>query len=149
MSKEKQKMIAGEHYRPADETLRNDRLRARQLTHRYNLTSPEAKVSVRPSCMICWVKAKVHILNPLSVVITVITSISVKNFTPTSTASCLMSVNPYWRQLHAGTRRPYLYRDTPSGCDRTQQWHGVRKARDYRQQCLDRWPRNDQSGNAR
>ena len=43
MSKEKQKMIAGELYRPADETLRDDRLRARQLTHRYNLTAPDAK----------------------------------------------------------------------------------------------------------
>ncbi len=43
MSKEKQKMIAGELYRPADETLRNDRLRARQLTWRYNLTAPDAK----------------------------------------------------------------------------------------------------------
>lgn len=43
MSKEKQKMIAGELYRPADETLRDDRLRARQLTHRYNFTAPDAK----------------------------------------------------------------------------------------------------------
>ena len=43
MSNEKQKMIAGELYRPADETLRHDRLRARQLTHRYNLTAPDEK----------------------------------------------------------------------------------------------------------
>ncbi|MGI3450293.1 maltose O-acetyltransferase [Citrobacter freundii] len=43
MSNEKQKMIAGELYRPADETLRNDRLRARQLTHRYNHTAPDEK----------------------------------------------------------------------------------------------------------
>ena len=41
MSEEKQKMIAGELYRPADDTLCNDRLRARQLIHRYNLTAPE------------------------------------------------------------------------------------------------------------
>jgi maltose O-acetyltransferase len=41
MSEEKTKMIAGELYRPADDTLRNDRLRARQLTHRYNLTTPD------------------------------------------------------------------------------------------------------------
>ena len=40
---EKQKMIAGEYYRPADETLRSDRLRARQLIHRYNLTAPDEK----------------------------------------------------------------------------------------------------------
>lgn len=43
MSNEKQKMIAGELYSPADETLRHDRLRARQLTWRYNLTAPDEK----------------------------------------------------------------------------------------------------------
>ncbi len=43
MRNEKQKMIAGEYYRPADETLRSDRLRARQLIHRYNLTAPDEK----------------------------------------------------------------------------------------------------------
>lgn len=36
MSTEKEKMIAGELYRSADETLSRDRLRARQLIHRYN-----------------------------------------------------------------------------------------------------------------
>ncbi|HHQ9659024.1 TPA: maltose acetyltransferase domain-containing protein, partial [Escherichia coli] len=36
MSTEKEKMIAGELYRSADETLSHDRLRARQLIHRYN-----------------------------------------------------------------------------------------------------------------
>lgn len=36
MSTEKEKMIAGEFYRSADETLSRDRLRARQLIHRYN-----------------------------------------------------------------------------------------------------------------
>lgn len=40
MSVEKQKMIAGEHYRPGDETLRADRLRARHLVHRYNHSAP-------------------------------------------------------------------------------------------------------------
>ena len=39
MSVEKQKMIAGEHYRPGDETLRADRLRARHLVYRYNPVS--------------------------------------------------------------------------------------------------------------
>ncbi|MDK9366401.1 maltose O-acetyltransferase [Lelliottia wanjuensis] len=43
MSEEKQKMIAGELYRPSDETLRADRLRARHLVHRYNHTGPDAK----------------------------------------------------------------------------------------------------------
>lgn len=43
MSEEKQKMIAGELYCPADETLRNDRLRARQLLHRYNHSAPDEK----------------------------------------------------------------------------------------------------------
>lgn len=33
MSTEKEKMIAGELYRSADETLSRDRLRARQLIH--------------------------------------------------------------------------------------------------------------------
>ncbi|ADO49576.1 maltose O-acetyltransferase [[Enterobacter] lignolyticus] len=43
MSDEKRKMIAGELYRPGDETLRADRLRARQLIHRYNPTSPDER----------------------------------------------------------------------------------------------------------
>lgn len=43
MSDEKQKMIAGERYRPADETLRHDRLQARRFVHRYNLTAPDEK----------------------------------------------------------------------------------------------------------
>lgn len=43
MSVEKQKMIAGEHYRPGDETLRADRLRARHLVYRYNHTAPDEK----------------------------------------------------------------------------------------------------------
>ena len=34
MSEEKQKMIAGELYRPSDDTLRAERLRARHLVHR-------------------------------------------------------------------------------------------------------------------
>ncbi|MDY1036741.1 maltose O-acetyltransferase [Enterobacteriaceae bacterium RIT714] len=47
MSEEKQKMIAGELYRPSDETLRADRLRARHLVHRYNHTEPDAKAERR------------------------------------------------------------------------------------------------------
>ncbi|XTZ40582.1 maltose O-acetyltransferase [Salmonella enterica] len=43
MKDEKEKMIAGLPYRPGDETLRADRLRARQLLHRYNHSSPEGK----------------------------------------------------------------------------------------------------------
>ncbi|MEP8703326.1 maltose O-acetyltransferase [Enterobacter roggenkampii] len=43
MSVEKQNMIAGEHYRPGDETLRADRLRARHLVYRYNHTAPDEK----------------------------------------------------------------------------------------------------------
>lgn len=43
MSDEKRKMIAGEPYRPGDETLRADRLRARQLIHRYNQTPPDER----------------------------------------------------------------------------------------------------------
>lgn len=43
MSDEKRKMIAGEHYRPSDDTLRIDRVRARQLIHRYNHTAPDEK----------------------------------------------------------------------------------------------------------
>ncbi|WP_449556656.1 maltose O-acetyltransferase [Huaxiibacter chinensis] len=43
MRQEKQKMIAGELYNPADETLRADRLRARHLIHRYNHTHPDEK----------------------------------------------------------------------------------------------------------
>ncbi|EPF4174597.1 maltose O-acetyltransferase [Escherichia albertii] len=41
MSSEKEKMIAGELYCSADETLSRDRLRARQLIHQYNHSSPE------------------------------------------------------------------------------------------------------------
>lgn len=43
MNDEKQKMTAGLPYRPSDETLRADRLRARQLLHRYNHSGPEEK----------------------------------------------------------------------------------------------------------
>ncbi|MFG6655250.1 maltose O-acetyltransferase [Scandinavium sp. M-37] len=43
MSEEKRKMIAGELYRPGDDTLRADRLRARTILHRYNHSSPEEK----------------------------------------------------------------------------------------------------------
>lgn len=43
MSEEKQKMIAGELYRPSDETLRAERLQARHMIHRYNHTEPDAK----------------------------------------------------------------------------------------------------------
>lgn len=41
MSEEKQKMIAGELYLAGDATLKADRLRARQLLHRYNNSAPE------------------------------------------------------------------------------------------------------------
>lgn len=41
MSAEKQKMIAGEYYLAADDTLRADRLAARHLIHRYNHTGPD------------------------------------------------------------------------------------------------------------
>lgn len=41
MSDEKQKMIAGALYCPTDETLCQDRLRARQLIHQYNYTTPD------------------------------------------------------------------------------------------------------------
>ncbi|MBJ6384193.1 maltose O-acetyltransferase [Enterobacter cloacae] len=47
MSEEKQKMIAGEYYRPSDDTLRADRLRARHLIHRYNHTAPDEKAERR------------------------------------------------------------------------------------------------------
>ena len=47
MSEEKQKMIAGEYYRPGDDTLRADRLRARHLVHRYNHTAPDEKAERR------------------------------------------------------------------------------------------------------
>ncbi len=43
MNDEKQKMIAGLPYRAGDDTLRADRLRARQLLHRYNHSSPDEK----------------------------------------------------------------------------------------------------------
>ncbi|HCJ6321162.1 maltose O-acetyltransferase [Citrobacter sedlakii] len=43
MSEEKQKMIAGELYRPSDDTLRDDRMQARKWVHRYNQTAPDEK----------------------------------------------------------------------------------------------------------
>ncbi len=43
MSTEKQKMIAGQLYRAGDETLRADRLRARELLHQYNHSAPGEK----------------------------------------------------------------------------------------------------------
>ncbi|QLT98458.1 maltose O-acetyltransferase [Enterobacter hormaechei] len=47
MSEEKQKKIAGEYYRPGDDTLRADRLRARHIVHRYNHTAPDEKAERR------------------------------------------------------------------------------------------------------
>jgi maltose O-acetyltransferase len=41
MSEEKQKMIAGELYRPGDPQLRDDRIYARHLIHRFNHTAPD------------------------------------------------------------------------------------------------------------
>ncbi|WP_259463294.1 maltose acetyltransferase domain-containing protein [Serratia marcescens] len=41
ISEEKRKMIAGELYDAGDDLLRSERRRARQLTHRYNHSSPE------------------------------------------------------------------------------------------------------------
>lgn len=43
MSEEKRKMIAGELYLAGDPTLKTDRLRARQLLHRYNHSTPEER----------------------------------------------------------------------------------------------------------
>ncbi|TNV20641.1 maltose O-acetyltransferase [Buttiauxella sp. B2] len=43
MSEEKQKMIAGELYRPDDQQLRDDRIYARHLIHRFNHTAPDEK----------------------------------------------------------------------------------------------------------
>lgn len=48
MGTEKEKMIAGELYRSADETLSRDRLRARQLIHRYN-HSPGGRAHITPA----------------------------------------------------------------------------------------------------
>jgi len=47
MSDEKQKMIAGLPYRPSDDTLRADRLRAREIIHRYNHSAPDEKAARR------------------------------------------------------------------------------------------------------
>lgn len=41
MSEEKQKMIAGELYRPGSQQLRDDRINARHLIHRFNHTAPD------------------------------------------------------------------------------------------------------------
>lgn len=51
LSEEKRKMIAGELYRPGDDRLRADRIRARQLIHRYNQTAPDEK-AVRKELLI-------------------------------------------------------------------------------------------------
>ncbi|WP_435947411.1 maltose O-acetyltransferase [Dryocola sp. BD586] len=40
-SEEKRKMIAGELYRPSDEQLHAERVKARHLVHRYNHTAPD------------------------------------------------------------------------------------------------------------
>ncbi len=52
MSTEKEKMIAGELYRSADETL-SDRLRARQLIHRYN-HSPAEEHTLRQQILLIY-----------------------------------------------------------------------------------------------
>ncbi len=45
MSTEKEKMIAGELYRSADETLSAIAMRARQLIHRYNHSPAEEHIT--------------------------------------------------------------------------------------------------------
>ena len=82
MSLEKQKMIAGEHYRPGDETLRADRLRARHLVYRYNHTAPDERTFWRNF----WDKAQALILSRASAATMDITFIWAKTFTLTSTA---------------------------------------------------------------
>jgi Acetyltransferase (isoleucine patch superfamily) len=58
VSEQKRKMIAGEFYRPDDETLSADRLRARQLLHRYNQSEPNEK-TLR-SQLLCELFAQSH-----------------------------------------------------------------------------------------
>lgn len=86
MSLEKQKMIAGEHYRPGDETLRADRLRARHLVYRYNHTAPDEKQNDRTFWRNFWDKAQELILSRASAATTDITFIWAKTFMQTSTA---------------------------------------------------------------
>lgn len=84
MSTEKQKMIAGEHYLPGDETLRADRLHARHLVHRYNHTTPDAKTERQQILAELLGKVKALILSQASAAITAITFIWVTRFTLTS-----------------------------------------------------------------
>lgn len=87
MSDEKQKMIAGALYCPTDETLCQDRLRARQLIHQYNYTTPD-EINKRQAilrdllgrCEDAYIEPSFRC----------IIFFLVTPFTLTSTASCLM-----------------------------------------------------------
>lgn len=143
MSNEKQKMIAGELYRPADETLRHDRLRARQLTHRYNLTAPDVKNARQAILHELLGQSEGAYIEPSFRCDYGYNIYLGKEFY--ANFDCVMlDVCP----IHIGdncmlARSPYLYRHPPAGCHRAKQWHGARQTRDYWQQRLDRWTRSD------
>lgn len=85
MSEEKRKMIAGELYLSGDPTLRADRLRARQLLHRYNHSAPNAQKNVSIFWPSCSVALAMRISSQASAATTATISFSAPVFTPIST----------------------------------------------------------------
>ena len=86
MSEEKRKMIAGELYLSGDPTLRADRLRARQLLHRYNHSSPDAQEERQHILPSCSVAPAMRISSQAFAATTATISFSATRFTPILTA---------------------------------------------------------------
>ena len=86
MSTEKEKMIAGELYRSADETLSRDRLRARQLIHRYNHSLAEEHTLRQQILADLFGQVTEALLSQRFAVTMAITVFSVIIFSPTSIA---------------------------------------------------------------
>lgn len=86
MSEEKRKMIAGELYLSGDPTLRADRLRARQLLHRYNHSAPDNRNNVSIFWPNCSLAPAMRISSQAFAATMVIIFFSAPVFTPILTA---------------------------------------------------------------
>lgn len=86
MSEEKRKMIAGELYLSGDPTLRADRLRARQLLHRYNHSAPDDQEQRQHILAELFARAGDAYIEPSFAATMVIIFFSAPVFTPILTA---------------------------------------------------------------
>jgi maltose O-acetyltransferase len=90
MSEEKRKMISGLPYRPADDTLRADRMHARELIHRYNHSAPDEKAERAAILATLLGQSSGAYIEPNFRCDYGYNIFWVRNFTPISIASCWM-----------------------------------------------------------